>query len=124
MPKNNNDEPLSRDILNKVKSLIKKRQDWENNERKASRRVQYAIIGETYEVYLGAKKDPIEYRKVARELQLKVSANMDTANLVAKIVFGTDEPGRLPGVAAVCPSSDALAQIGVGFIGEFCSPLC
>ena len=23
-----------------------------------------------------------------------------------------------------CPSSDALAQIGVGFIGEFCSPLC
>lgn len=23
-----------------------------------------------------------------------------------------------------CPSSDALAQIGVGFSGEFCSPLC
>lgn len=101
MPKNNNDEPLSRDILNKVKSLIKKRVDWENNERKASRRVQYAIIGETYEVYLAAKKDPIEYRKVARELQLKVSANMDTANLVAKIVFGMDEPARLSGIAVV-----------------------
>ncbi|MFD1253157.1 hypothetical protein DEVEQU_01017 [Devosia equisanguinis] len=97
----NKEPPISHDILNKVKSLIQKRVDWENNERKASRKVQYAIIGETYEAYLGAKKDPIAYRKVARELGLKVSANMDTANLVAKIVFGTDEPGRLPGIAAV-----------------------
>jgi len=97
-----NDAPISRDILNKVRSLIKKRVDWENNERKASRKVQYAIIGETYEVYLAAKKDPIAYRKIARELGLKVSANMDTANLVAKIVFGMDEPARLPGIAAVC----------------------
>lgn len=101
MPKNNNDEPISRDILNKVKSLIKKRVDWENNERAASRKVQYAIIGESYEVYLAAKKDPIAYRKIAREVGLKVSANMDTANLVAKIVFGTDELPRLPGIAAV-----------------------
>lgn len=97
----NNEPPISRDILNKVKSLIKKRMDWENNERAASRRVQYVIIGECFEVYLAAKTDPIAYRKVARELGLKVSANMDTANLVAKIVFGTDEPGRLPGIAAV-----------------------
>lgn len=101
MPKTNSDEPISRDILNKVKSLIKKRQDWENNERAASRKAQYAIIGETYEAYLEAKKDPIAYRNIARELHLKVSANMDTANLVAKIVFGMDEPYRLPGIAAV-----------------------
>jgi len=101
MPKINNDEPLNRDILNKIKSLIEKRVNWEKKERKASRKVQYAIIAETYEAYLEAKKDPIAYRTAARELGLKVSANMDTANLVAKIVFGTDEPARLPGIAAV-----------------------
>lgn len=97
----NDETPISRHLLDKVKSLIQKRVDWENNERKASRKVQYAIIGETYEVYLAAKKDPIAYRKIARELQLKVSANMDTANLVAKIVFGMDEPARIPGISAV-----------------------
>lgn len=101
MSTTNNEGPISREILSKCKSLIQRRVRWEKNERAASRKVQYAIIGESFELYLEAKKDPVGYRGVARELGLKVSANMDTANLVAKMVFGLDEPGRLPGIAAV-----------------------
>lgn len=101
MSTTNNDAPVSHEILSKCKSLIQRRVHWEKNERAASRKVQYVIIGESFELYLEAKKDPVAYRVVARELGLKVSANMDTANLVAKMVFGLDEPGRLPGIASV-----------------------
>lgn len=101
MPANKNNETINSRLLNKIKALIKKRENWEANERAASRTVQYAIIADCYEVHLEAKKDPVAYRAVAREIGLKVSANMDTANLVTKVIFGSDEPGRLPGITAV-----------------------